>query len=626
MGHYWMHAQELKFSVSTIPEDLIKDVNAVVRADQMIFTIESNTRAVHKIYEVITILNGNGKRFARKTVGYDKLRKVTFSKGNVYDANGLLINKLKNSEIVDQSAFDGVSLYSDNRIKAIDLTQPKYPYTVEIEYEVEYKFLFYFPSFYALGGEKISVEKALCQFIYPKELAPRFKAFNLDAKPITVDLKNNVESKTWIFENLKPIKFEPLGPDYDALLPHIEAAPLYIQYEAYSGKMDSWDSFGQWIIKLNKDRNILPESTRQKVHELAASSKTKEEKVKLLYNYLQSRTRYVSIQLGIGGYQPFEATVVDQTGYGDCKALANYMVAMLNEVGIEANYALIMAGENASKMDTDFPSTQFNHAIAAVPNGADTIWLECTSQTNPFGYQGRFTGNRKALLITENGAKPVNTIRYKANQSIQSRKAIVALDITGDATAQIKTTYTGLQYENGGLDQILSNQFDEQKKWLQENTEIPSFDIVSFNMKNIKEKIPSAIVTMELALKRLSTTSGKRLFLTPNLLNRSTSIPEKVELRKTNVVLPMGYVDYDTVQFNLPENIYPEFTSGPIKYASRFGEYEAHFTFDQGKLIYIRKMSMNEGIYPPESYNELIEFKKNINKADNTKVVFVNKT
>jgi len=68
---------------------------------------------------------------------------------------------------------------------------------------------------------------------------------------------------------------------------------------------------------------VLPETTKQKVTELTKNAKSREEKARLLYEYVQNKTRYISIQLGIGGFQPFEARVVDETGYGDCKALSN---------------------------------------------------------------------------------------------------------------------------------------------------------------------------------------------------------------------------------------------------------------------------------------------------------------
>jgi hypothetical protein len=109
-------------------------------------------------------------------------------------------------------------------------------------------------------------------------------------------------------------------------------------------------------------------------------------------------------------------------------------------------------------------------------------------------------------------------------------------------------------------------------------------------------------------------------------MNRSSDIPARIENRKTDVVIRNGYVDVDTVEFTFPEDIYPEFTPEPIKISSKFGEYEVHFKMEQSKLIYIRTIKEIDGIYPPESYNELIEFRKGVNKADNTKVVFMSKT
>jgi transglutaminase-like putative cysteine protease len=615
-----------RFPISALTEVLKKDVAAIYRLDEMTFRIHTKSKATLYVHKAITILNSNGKREAQEVVGYDKLSKVNFLKGTVYNQNGELVKKLKASEIYDQSAFDGFSLYSDNRLKAADLTQGTYPYTVEFEYEIEFKYLFQIPTYNLPIGEKTSLEEGTFKLIYPIELKPRYDVVNIDSKPMIENPESGIESLTWNFKNVLPIKLEPLGPLSQDILPHIDAAPTQFSYEGYDGKMEDWNQFGRWIHSLNKDRNLLPESTKEKLRQLTKGLSTPEQKIRVVYEYLQSRTRYVSVQLGIGGFQPFEASVVDQTGYGDCKALSNYMVSMLEVVDVKANYVLIMAGENAPSLNSDFTRSQFNHAVVCVPLATDTVWLECTSQTNPYGYMGSFTGNRRALAITDEGARIVNTPVYNESVNIQKRTADVAISLTGDARARVVTTYSGLQYENGNLQSILSDQYDKQKIWVENNTDVPSFDIKSFSIKNEKEMIPSAVVTLDLVLNKIASVSGKRLFITPNLMNRSTFIPERVENRKTNVYRRMGYTDFDTVLYKIPESMYPEFLPKSIHIETQFGTYDAGFSVDEKGLLYTRKMVMKRGEYPASSYVDLIEFYKNVNKADQTKIVFLTKT
>lgn len=615
-----------RFPVSLLSEELKKDAAIIHRLNDINFRIHSKSKATLYVHKAITILNANGKREAVEVVGYDRLSKVNFFKGTVYDQHGEVIKKLKSSEVYDQSAFDGFSLYSDNRLKAADLTQGSYPYTVEFEYEVEFKYLFQIPTYSLPIDDKTSLEAGSYKLIYPVDMKPKYLAANVEAKPILTAVDPGIESLTWNFKNILPVKFEPFGPLPEQILPHIEAAPSQFSYDGYEGQMETWDQFGQWIQSLNKDRKVLPEGTNEKIRQLTKDLTTDEQKIKTIYEYMQNKTRYVSIQLGIGGFQPFEASVVDQTGYGDCKALSNYMVSMLEVVGIKANYVLIMAGKDAPPLNVNFTRSQFNHAVVCVPIAKDTVWLECTSQTNPYGYMGSFTGNRKALAITEKGASIVSTPIYDEATNVQKRTVDVHLTVEGNATARAITTYSGMQYENGNLDAILSGQYDKQKIWVENNTDIPSFDIKSFTIKNEKGRIPSAIVTLDLVLNRNASVSGKRLFLTPNLMNRSTFVPEKVENRKTNVYRRMGYTDLDTVRYKIPESIYPEFLPKPIHIESQFGSYDASFSLDEEGLVYIRKMVMKKGEYLPSSYSELVDFYKNVNKADQTKIVFLTKT
>lgn len=616
--------EEPKYPVSAIPEEMKTGMYAVIRDQEMRFEITSISSATTYYRVVITILNAKAKEYASMAIGYDKFKSVKSFKGTAYDSEGNILKRLKQSEIYDQSAFDGYSLFSDNRVKHGDLSQGIYPYTVEFGYETAEKRLYGIPDFYLYKDDEVSIQKSLYSLLYEPSLKPRYKLFKIKAPLIT-----KVEGKemlVWSFENIIPNKFEILDPDMNHVVPNISAAPGRFEYDGYAGDMSTWEEYGKWEALLLKGRDNLPEATKQKVKQLTSGLNNIEDKTKALYEYLQSKTRYVSISLGIGGLQPFDASVVDETGYGDCKALSNYMVAMLKEAGIKAYYSSVMAGENAPEVDVDFPSHQSNHVIVAVPNGADTLWLECTSQTSPFNYQGRFTGDRKALMITESGGKLVHTHRYPAEQNLQVRSADVYVDATGDAKAKVKTMYKGIQYENDNLDFILNSQYDEQKKWLQKNVQIPAFDISNFKMVNNKNKIPSAIVEADLVLKRFASVSGKRIFVSPNLMNRSTFLPEKTEERKTDIVVKWGWLDNDTIRYHIPESIYPEFLPEPVKIISRFGEYEASFKIEQGNVLYFRRLKMNNGRFPASSYKEFYDFYRSINKADNVKIVFLNKT
>lgn len=617
---------EKKYPVALISEELKTDANAVVRENHIAFKILAKNKAVLNARYVITILNSKGNGFASRSFGYDKLTKITELHANVYDANGELIKKLKSSEIVDHSSYDGFSLFSDFRLKSVDLTQASFPYTVEYEYETEYKYLYSVPGIELLPTENVSAERITYQVTYPPGLEPRFKQLNLNKEPKRSKTPEGIETVSWVFENIKPMRTEPMGPSWDSTVPQIMAGPTVFEYDGYAGNMASWESYGKWQLQLNDGRDALTDATKQKVKQLTQGLTTTEQKTKVLYEYLQSKTRYVSIQEGIGGVQPFSSQVVEETSYGDCKALSNFMVALLKEAGIKGYYTKIRAGAGEDEIVLDFPSHQTNHIVVGVPNGADTLWLECTSQTNPFGYMGRFTGGRSAIMVTEKGGQIVKTPRYELASNRQLRAAHVFVEQTGDAKAKVATTYTGLQYENGNLDAYLTSGADDQKKWLQKNTNIPSFDIANFAFEDKKGKVPAATVRAEYILKRLASVSGKRLFLAPNLMNRSTFVPEKLETRKTKLIRKFPYEDIDSIRYHIPENLYPESLPPPFQFKSRFGEYESSFKVDQGDVLYIRKVRMFDGEYPPDTYQELIDFYKNMNKADHVKVVFLNKT
>lgn len=619
-----LFAAERKYPVSDIPDSLKNGMYAVIREESNVFTIIDQSHSNIRHHYAITILKGTGRSNAILSVGYDKLTKIKSIKASVYDALGNVIKKLKASDFIDQSSISGFSLYEDNREKYIDLRQASYPYTVEFEYELDLNYLLFIPSFYLYDDDEVSIQKKTYQLIYPETLKPRYKSNFVDEpKKGNIDGK---ESLLWTFENFVPQKFEAMSPKIEKYVPRILVAPVAFEYDGYAGSMDSWANFGKWQLALNKDRNVILPETVERVKLLTKDLNDEREKVKVLYKYLQNKTRYVSIQLGIGGWQPFEALTVDKLSYGDCKALSNYMISLLKAADIKGYYTVIYGGEDPPTVLEDFPKSYFNHVIVTVPLEKDTVWLECTSQQNPFGYVGSFTGNRTAMMVTEDGATLIKTPVYKGDVNKQIRSAEVTLDANGNAQAQIQTVYSGLQIENGGLENYVNKSLDDQKKWVQNTTDIPAFDIQHFKISMLNEEKPEIGVVLNLRLNRFASVSGKRFFFIPNLMNRSTFIPEKLDERKTDVVIRTGYQDIDTIRYRLPDNVYPEFLPDTQKHLSRFGEYESSFQMDKDGLLYIRKVKIKEGEYPASAYQELTDFYKSLNKSDNIKIVLLSKT
>ncbi|MDJ1484578.1 DUF3857 domain-containing protein [Cytophagaceae bacterium YF14B1] len=623
LGMYPSYA-EILYPVSTISETLKKDAHAVIRLHETIFTIKSVGEAIERTHYVITILDEQGEAMARNFQYYDKMNRITEFDGILYDALGSKVKTLKKTDIRDISAADGFSLYTDMKFKIASFTYAQYPYTVEFTSEVVTTNLMYYPQWFPQNDEEVSLEKATLTVLCPKNITLRYKEQKMSS-PAQVQTTGEVSTYKWTLENLPALTDEPNAPSNNEIISGVYLSPSDFEVSGYKGNMTSWENLGRFQSTLLAGRDELPENVKQQITQITAKETNKIDKIKKVYEYLQANTRYVSIQMGIGGWQPFDAKTVAQNGYGDCKALSNYTKAMLKAIGIESYYTIIGAGSTQSDLLIDFSSrVNFNHAILCVPVEKDTIWLECTSQTNPFGYQGSFTGNRHALLITPDGGKLVKTTQYTAKDNLASRKVLINLDVNGDANVEALSTYYGEQQED--LSYILNtkNQ-EEQKKALYKKINVPSYEINQFSLTEKKARIPSVTEKLSLTVRKCGSKSGTRMFITPNVMNASSYIPPKTENRKNEIVLRMAYQDIDTVVYQLPKGYGIEFVPETIKIESKFGTYQSSLQTKEGEITYIRSVTVNRGKYPASAYNEWVDFRKKIVKADKTQMVLVNK-
>lgn len=609
-----------KYPVSVIPDSLMSGMYAVIREQSTDFEISTLDKSTMRFRRVITILNAQSKEYASIHVEYDKLIKVVDINASVYDANGILIKQIKQSDVRDQKSVDHSTLFDDNRVKWVDLAQSTYPYTVEYEWTIQFKSLYFIPDLMLFEDDEISIQHLFFRISYPKALRPKYRLTNIMSPKIQVE--DDRENLVWAFQNTVPQRFEP----YSKIeIPSVQFSPNQFEYAGYPGNMSSWKDYGKWQYSLNAGRDVLPEATIDSIQALVRQIPDEKRRVKAIYEFMQNKTRYVGVQLGIGGFQPFDAAAVDKTGYGDCKALSNYMISLLKAANIKGYYCKIYGGANTPEIHPSFADNVFNHIIVSVPLKQDTVWLECTSQTQPFGFLGSFTADRYALLVNEDGGHLVRTPAYKEKVNVMNRTVKVNIDDAGNAIADVISTYSGLRYESKGLDQTFSSP-EDQKKWIESTTAIPSFHIKKFSVTDISSDVPSALVSVQYDLPRFSSISGKRMFLSPNIMNRSSFIPVKDSDRRSSIIESTAKTDIDSVIYALPVQYHPEYLPPPLTLESKFGKYECRYDIQQGTLVYIRKLIVRKGEFPAQSYQEFVDFYKAINKADNTKVVLVSKT
>lgn len=616
-----VHAAEQPFSVSNIPADLLKNAIIVKRTDDQQFILHKEGEATLRVHYAYTVLNENGDDYAGFAEYYNKFRDIRSVEGTLYDAKGNVIRKLKKKDLQDQSAVSDINLIDDNRIKSYQFYHRVYPYTVEFEYEIKFNGTMFYPTWYPQPDQKIAVQQSRFIFSCPDNQSFRYKAYQYNREPV-VAVDKGVKIYTWELNNRAAILREPYAPATRRLTPLVLFGPVGFEMQNYRGTMQSWQDLGKFIYALKAGRDELPADVKARVHQLTDNIVSSQEKVRLLYEYMQQHTRYISIQLGIGGWQPFEAKFVAEKKYGDCKALSNYMAALLKEAGIPSLYTVINAGRGRDELFEEFPSSQFNHAVLCVPLQKDTMWLECTSQTTPAGYMGSFTGNRYALVVDENGGQLVRTPQYGIDDNIQQRYIRARLDQEATLTINAATLYTGLeQEESSGLIHHLSPQ--KVKEQLQQELDFPTFEVDKFNYQEYKDRIPAVRENLEITVSNYATITGKRLFILPNVMTRFYRKPSPDPTRKYPVELYSSFRHVDTVEIDIPAGYSIESAPKNTEIRTQFGAYSNKSVLKDNKLYYYRLHEQYAGSFSAASYADLVKFYNDIYTADRARLVLV---
>lgn len=604
------------YSVKNIPENLLKHANAVIRSETCQYNISAVDKIEVKNTETITILNKGGDDFGVVSIVYNPTTRVSDIKVNLLDENGKTIKTYAKKDFSDFSFERSSAIYTDDRILLLKPISTSYPYTIQYSYETNTSDTGFIQSFIPFRHENISLEKSTFEIVNNSGINLRKKVTNTDYASVTTTENGN--NLSFSYNNIPAINDEILSPTITKILPEVQFSLDKFTLKGKQGSLANWNDFGKWYYQeLLAPVSVVTPEIQAAVNSLNLSGTTFE-KVKKLYQYMQNNTRYVNVDIGIGGWQPMEAGEVKKKGYGDCKALTNYMRTLLTAAGINSFYSIVKSDASVEKFDKDFPKLSGNHIILMVPAEKDTIWLENTNQKIAFNHMSFHTADRNVLAVSNKGIDIIETPTFPSNENKELLVAKVAIKEDNSIEGEENSKFTGGQYDRMLRMAYLDNK--EQTDFAKELHNSLKFDKVEIKNINNNRDDANITYTMNFAAKDYCKKLGNDIFfrVLPFYDNSALSSTEE---RLLPFEIPFAFQDDFTVEFSAPVGYKFSELPKPSEISSEYGSYSIDFKLQDGKLLVHRILTIKKGLYPKEKFGSYLDFRKKTTTTDNTKVL-----
>ena len=606
------------YAVDQIPDDLIKDAYAVVRKNEEKIELLKVDELKYTEDVVVTVLTKAGDNYVGAQANYDANTKIDLFEATLYDANGKEIKKFKTKDFGDQSYVTGGQMYTDDRIKYLNYTPTNYPYTIHYKIVTTNKNTLWIPRWSPIRAANLSIEKSSYQFVNKTSSTIRLKEDNFKGFDIAKTGDNN--NLSYSLNNVLAFNEEDQMVGSQKIFPRAILASNQINIDGVKGNFDNWNDYGKWTFD-NLIRSKLDFTPSQKLtfQNMVKDAKSDEEKVQILYKHLQNKVRYIGVQLGIGGLSPFPNSYVESKSYGDCKALSNYMIGMLDAVNIKSYHTILFAG-NPIDIDEQMMYQQGNHMIVYIPLNGKDIWLEATSQTAPYNYLGDFAGNRKVLIVDEKGGKIIPSQQFKTedNQLFVNGNATLLAD--GTLNFDFSETSKGLIYENFAR----FNQLSEKELDVRLKNRFSYLQGISFKKKEFNNDWKNAVFTsnFEFSAPNYAKIQGNNIILNIIPVNKEETSVKKMKDRKFDFNIETGYVDEVFYTLTLPSGYKLPQKFDAITVKSAFGEYQLEINPKENNTFEIKRIYKQfSGTFSKEKYNEYVEFRRQISGYDNTKLL-----
>jgi hypothetical protein len=515
--------------------------------------------------------------------------------------------------------------YSDARICYFQLPLEKKGSESEVTFKKTILDPHYFTTVHFMADVEILEQEI--KIIVPSWMKLEIKKFNFNQFNIQENIvpAGDETVYTYTMKSIPPMRNEQSAPGPSYFAPHIlilskSAQPKDVKFTYFNTVKDQYEWYKKLVMQIGNDEKII----REKTLEITAGLKTDEEKVKMIYRWVQDNVRYIAFENGIAGFKPEKAQEVLRKKYGDCKGMANLLTEMLRSINLDARKCWI--GTKHIAYDYSSPSLSVdNHMISAWMNKGKPVFLDATEKYIGFGEIAERIQGRQTLIEDGNQflLEKVPASTYLQNTATESRR----FTVDGNSLkGHIVQLWKG-ENKEWLLSSLNNVKQDKQetslKQFLSEGNQ--SFEISNLKIDNLVDYNADVKVEYDVVWKNVLTVFDKEIYL--DVDNRRNLENFKIDTAKRK--LPYWFHFKDNLVFETEINLPADktVTTLPEKLSIKRPGYSfiASYNVSGEKIIYKNEITIDQTELKPQDFVQWNNDIEQLNHFYNQQLVITQK-
>jgi transglutaminase-like putative cysteine protease len=593
--------------------------DAVVLLDDAAVRYETDGTGVETYRQVIQILKPEAvEGYAEHEFSYSPThQRLTVNWIRVVRPDGSLVSEAP-SQVQDADVPAALTdpIYADTKIRRYSLSGVAPGTIVDWSYTLEELKPFlpgdFFQSWSVQSGRLTRRLRVLVDL--PTAMRPHVIEHNLTFRHRETESRGR-RTYLWATEDAPRVQPEEFMADSNGVIGTI----------GVSGWVE-WEDIGRWYSELSEARYALNHSTRDRIRSVVRSAATADDSLRALHRYVAQDIRYVSIALGLGGYQPRKPSEVLTSGYGDCKDKATLFIAAARALGFRAYPVLLNAGQ---KVERGLPSLQqFNHAIAVVERSEGRVYLDPTAYLVPYGELPESEQGQFGLVVYPDGTSEQVTLP-QAGPGDNLNQTLISGVLTPDGYVTAWYQERGLGSRQLGIRSLFVSPMDSigRADFARSTASkvFPGAEADSLEIFDGRDLLAEPRVALKIVhgfAARPAGSAGTMVLTLPFPSMRgmadAAAMLESRQPRRfpVDAAKVIGPATTETeLRLALPSGWAVQLPPS-IEAVGRWGSYAARYSQHGDTLLVSRRLQGSRGVYPPESIADLAEWLRAIGQDD----------